>query len=181
PFSPKHWRSCAACASAARRNPDQTMTTTFPTSTNSVATLRDALRHLSRANRTTNALTAIEAWRWQRLSHDFAALAHRHQLPPLLANNGGPWTTWLALGGRGAGKTRLGAEFVRALALGLTPYADVPHHQIALVGETDHDVREVMIEGAAGLMRAGPWRERPVWSPTRKRLEWSNGAVAQAF
>ena len=116
-----------------------------------------------------------------RCDHDFAALAHAHQDPPAAANNGGPWTTWLALGGRGAGKTRLGAEFVRALALGLSPYADAPHGQIALVGETDHDVREVMIEGASGLLRAGPWRERPAWSPTRRRLEWSNGAVAQAF
>ena len=157
------------------------MTTTSPTSMNSVATLRDALRHLSRAGQTTNALTAIETWRWKKLTHDFIALAHAHQDPPRAANNGGPWTTWLALGGRGAGKTRLGAEFVRALALGLPPYAGAPHGHIALVGETEHDVREVMIEGASGLMRAGPWDERPVWSPTRRRLEWQNGAVAQAF
>jgi phage terminase large subunit-like protein len=157
------------------------MTTTFPTSMNSVAILRDALRHLSRAGRTTNALARIDTWRWKRLSGDFVSLAHAHQEPPAAANNGGPWTTWLALGGRGAGKTRLGAEFVRALALGLPPYADAPHGQIALVGETAHDVREVMIEGASGLMRAGPWRERPVWSPSRGRLEWENGAVAQAF
>ena len=126
-------------------------------------------------------LTAIALPWLRRLNHDFAPLAHRHQLPPAFANNGGPWTTWLALGGRGAGKTRLGAEFVRALALGLPPYAEAPHGHIALVGETAHDVREVMIEGASGLMRAGPWRERPIWSPTRGRLEWQNGAVAQAF
>ena len=126
-------------------------------------------------------LSRLQLWRLSRLSHDFAALAHRHQRPPLLANNGGPWTTWLALGGRGAGKTRLGAEFVRALALGLPPYAQTPHRAIALVGETAHDVREVMIEGPSGILRAGPWRERPLWLPTRGRLEWSNGAVAQAF
>jgi len=117
----------------------------------------------------------------QRLGHDFAALAHQHQLPPAHANNGGPWTTWLMLGGRGAGKTRLGAEFVRALALGIAPYADAPHGSIALIGETDHDVREVMIEGPSGILRVGPWRERPAWSPSRGRLEWHNGAVAQVF
>jgi phage terminase large subunit-like protein len=129
----------------------------------------------------TEALTALPP-RWRRrLGHDFITLAHAHQEPPALANNGGPWTTWLALGGRGAGKTRLGAEFVRALALGVPPYADAPHARIALVGETDHDVREVMIEGASGLLRAGPWSDRPAWSPSRRRLEWSNGAVAQAF
>ena len=155
------------------------MTTTSPTSMNSVATLRDALRHLSRAGQTTNALAQIETWRWKRLHNDFVAFAHAHQFPPAFANNGGPWTTWLALGGRGAGKTRLGAEFVRALALGIPPYAEQPHGQIALIGETEHDVREVMVEGISG--RAGPWRERPLWSPSRRRLEWQNGAVAQAF
>ena len=49
-----------------------------------------------------------------RFDSDFISLAHRHQEPPVLANGGGPWTTWLMLGGRGAGKTRLGAEWVRA-------------------------------------------------------------------
>jgi phage terminase large subunit-like protein len=73
--------------------------------------------------------------------------------PPLHANRGGAWTTWLMLGGRGAGKTRLGAEWVRALAHGTPPYAEHRSLQIALVGETEHDVREVMIEGPAGLLR----------------------------
>jgi phage terminase large subunit-like protein len=127
-------------------------------------------------------LTAIPELRpWARLDSDFVTLAHRHQEPPAAANNGGPWTTWLALGGRGAGKTRLGAEWVRALAHGLAPYAEAPHGRIALVGESEHDVREVMIEGASGLLRASPRGERPAWSPTRRRLEWHNGAVAQAF
>jgi phage terminase large subunit-like protein len=85
------------------------------------------------------------------------------------------------LGGRGAGKTRLGAEWVRALAHGRPPYADRAHGRIALVGETAHDAREVMIEGASGILRTTPRSERPVWLPTRKRLEWGNGAVAQAF
>jgi phage terminase large subunit-like protein len=116
-----------------------------------------------------------------RCDGDFIALAHAHQEPPALANNGGPWTTWLALGGRGAGKTRLGAEFVRALALGIPPYASEPHGRIALVGETEHDVREVMIEGASGLLRISPRGERPVWTSSRRLLEWPNGAIAQAF
>ena len=60
------------------------------------------------------------------------------------------------LGGRGAGKTRLGAEWVRAQANGIAPYADQRAMHIALVGETEHDVREVMIEGPAGLLRVSP-------------------------
>src|SRR6476660_8632690 len=52
---------------------------------------------------------------------------------------------------------------------------------IALVGETEHDVREVMIEGPSGLLRAAPYGERPLWIPSRRRLEWNNGAAALAF
>jgi phage terminase large subunit-like protein len=108
-------------------------------------------------------------------------LAHPHQEQPSVGRNGRPWTTWLVLGGRGAGKTRLGAEWVRALAQGTGPYASRRHRRIALVGETEHDVREVMIEGASGLLRTSPPRERPVWISSRKLLEWPNGAVGQAY
>jgi phage terminase large subunit-like protein len=118
---------------------------------------------------------------WQKLDRDFAALAHRHQEPPACANNGGAWTTWLMLGGRGAGKTRTGAEFVRALVHGHAPYAGAPHGAIALVGETEHDVREVMIEGPTGILRTSPRSERPQWTASRRRLEWPNGATAYAF
>ena len=55
------------------------------------------------------------------------------------------------------------------------------HRHIALIGETEHDVREVMIEGVSGLLRISPRDQRPLWFPTRRRLEWPNGAVAQAF
>ncbi|MFZ0458245.1 MAG: terminase family protein, partial [Rhodoplanes sp.] len=71
-------------------------------------------------------------------------------MPPSCANGGGPWTTWLFLGGRGAGKTWAGARWVRGLALGLQPFAAQPVGRIALVGETEHDVREVMVEGVSG-------------------------------
>ena len=123
------------------------------------------------------ALPELRAW----LDRDFASLCHVHQEPPAAANNGKPWTTWLVLGGRGAGKTRLGAEWVRAAAYGTTPYAERRHRHIALIGETEHDVREVMIEGVSGLLRISPRDQRPLWFPTRRRLEWPNGAVAQAF
>ena len=106
---------------------------------------------------------------------DFANAALAHQLPPERANNGGPWTTWLVLGGRGAGKTRAGAEWVRGLAR-----AD-GKARIALIGETEHDVREVMVEGVSGLLAVHPYAERPEWFSSRRRLEWGNGAVAQIF
>jgi phage terminase large subunit-like protein len=53
--------------------------------------------------------------------------------------------------------------------------------RIVLVGQTEHDEREVMIEGVSGLLAVHGWHERPTWLLSRKRLEWSNGAVAQVF
>jgi phage terminase large subunit-like protein len=120
-----------------------------------------------------------------RESHEIVSrwkiFAHAHQTPPDLAPSGKPWLTWLMIGGRGAGKTRAGAEWVRAQALGLPPFAAEKAARIALVGETEHDVREVMIEGVSGLLAVHGWHERPVWLPSRKRLEWRDGQVAQVF
>jgi phage terminase large subunit-like protein len=115
------------------------------------------------------------------IATEWEIFAHAHQTPPDLAPSGKPWLTWLMIGGRGAGKTRAGAEWIRAQALGLPPFATQKASRIALVGETEHDVREVMIEGVSGLLAVHGWHERPTWLPSRKRLEWSNGAVAQAF
>lgn len=91
------------------------------------------------------------------------------------------WTNWLLLGGRGAGKTRAGAEWVRAVALGDPLYTRVAVERIALVGETYNDAREVMVEGPSGLLAVHPKRTRPTWLSSRRRLEWSNGAVAHVF
>jgi len=96
--------------------------------------------------------------------------AHEHQRVPQA-----DWTTWLILGGRGAGKTRAGAEWVKQVA------QNDGNAQIALIGETEHDVREVMIEGVSGLLAVHTGEERPQWIPSRRRIEWKNGAVAQAF
>ena len=74
--------------------------------------------------------------------------AHEHQKQP-----DGDWTTWLILGGRGAGKTRAGAEWVRHIANDNKGGAIAPP-SIALVAETYADAREVMIEGPSGI-RAG--------------------------
>lgn len=117
----------------------------------------------------------------ESLLHDWPMWARADQLPPALAPNGRPWTTWLVLGGRGAGKTRTGAEWVRGIALGRPPFATAPVGRIALVAETAQDLREVMIEGVSGLLAIHPRDERPEWQVSRRRLVWPNGAVAQGF
>jgi phage terminase large subunit-like protein len=117
----------------------------------------------------------------RRLADDFALFAHPHQEHAEESHDGTPWITWLVLGGRGAGKTRLGAEWVRALVHGTPPYAAHRYGALALVGESERDARDVMVEGSSGLLKISPRLERPVWVPTRRRLEWPNGAVAQVF
>src|SRR3954468_16568129 len=155
-------------------------TTCLQTSMNAATNLRGALTLAPQAGLTAEMVAALPELQ-SHLDSDFPLLCHQHQDPPALANNGKPWTTWLVLGGRGAGKTRLGAEWVRAAARGTPPYAQQACRHIALIEESEHDVREVMIEGVSGLLRISPRAERPLWMPSRRRLEWATGAVAQAF
>ena len=85
------------------------------------------------------------------------------------------------MGGRGAGKTRAGAEWVRSQVEGARPLdAGVAGH-VALVGETIEQVREVMVFGPSGILACSPPDRKPVWEAGRKRLVWPNGAVAQVF
>lgn len=115
------------------------------------------------------------------LAHDWMLWARDDQLPPLATPDGRPWRTWLILGGRGAGKTRSGAEWVRAQALGLPPLAAEPAMRIALVGETLSDVRRIMVEGVSGLLAVHAPHEKPDYSSTRGELAWPSGAIAQMF
>jgi hypothetical protein len=77
-------------------------------------------------------ITDLEA---EFIGTDWALFAQPHQIPPPLTQAGEPWLTWLLIGGRGAGKTRAGAEWIRAQALGLPPLAQSAVGSIALVGE----------------------------------------------
>jgi len=110
------------------------------------------------------------------LPYLFEFWALEHQLPP-----DGDWRTWVIMGGRGAGKTRAGAEWVRAQVEGARPLDEGRCKRLALLGETIDQVREVMIFGESGIMACSPPDRRPEWQATRKRLIWPNGAIAQAF
>lgn len=106
----------------------------------------------------------------------FEFWAFPHQLPP-----DGAWKTWVVMGGRGAGKTRAGAEWVRAEVEGSRPTDAGRARRVALVGETVDQVREVMIFGDSGILACSPPDRRPEWEATRRRLVWPNGAVAQVY
>lgn len=124
-------------------------------------------------------LSSLSTYELRALHYDFELWARDDQLPPASAQSGAAWTTWLMLGGRGAGKTRAGAEWVRALACA-APVA-TPPARIALVGETLGQARSVMIEGVSGLLAVHPPDARPLYEPTKRQVTWANGAVAQLF
>jgi phage terminase large subunit-like protein len=100
------------------------------------------------------------------------------QLPPDALCDDANWLVWLLLGGRGAGKTRAGAEWVRARAMGNVSGGLAPARRIALVGPTFAEARSVMVEGVSGVLAVHRDHERP---KSLKRLHWRNGAVAQLF
>lgn len=110
------------------------------------------------------------------LPYLFEFWALPHQTPPA-----GNWKTWVIMGGRGAGKTRAGAEWVRSMVEGAGPLDGGAARRVALVGETIDQVREVMVFGDSGILACSPPDRRPEWQATRKRLVWPNGAVAQVF
>lgn len=112
----------------------------------------------------------------QFLIHHWPFWARQDQLPP-----SGNWLTWLILGGRGAGKTRAGAEWIKSQVEGATPLATGRSRHIALIGETLLAVREVMIEGPSGLNRITASGWRPEFIASRQLLIWPNGAQAQIF
>jgi phage terminase large subunit-like protein len=99
------------------------------------------------------------------------ALARPNQLPP----PGDWWQIWLLLAGRGFGKTRTLAEWVcDQVASGLAS-------RIALVAATAADARDVLVEGASGILSVvPPWR-RPIYEPSKRRLTWTNGAIATTY
>jgi phage terminase large subunit-like protein len=95
------------------------------------------------------------------LYFDWQRWAHEAQKPPA-----GDWTTWLLMGGRGAGKTRAGAEWIRQRAT-------AGEGPIAIVGETITEAIAVMVKGPSGLLAVTPPGERPKLSGFE--LRWPNG------
>ena len=116
-------------------------------------TLRASLRDLALEGRLKEYLARCRRRRCRSLHETYIGRAGDHQVPP---DEAAAWHTWLMLGGRGAGKTRAGAEWVNGMAGGLLGIAERRAMRIALVGETLADVRDVMVEGLSGLVATVP-------------------------
>ncbi len=113
---------------------------------------------------------ALTPAQWRMLIDCWELTARPDQLPPP-----GDWSLWLMLAGRGFGKTRAGAEWIDGLAR--------RHRQvrIALVGASQQDVRQVMIEGESGLLSLTGRGERPTYEPSLRRLIWPGGSMAICY
>jgi phage terminase large subunit-like protein len=145
--------------------------------TDSAAILRCAFSDSIRLGTLESFLADLSADELNRLHHDFELWARDDQLPPERAGGGAPWTVWLMLGGRGAGKTRAGAEWVRAIV----QRPDASDMRVALIGETLADARAVMVEGVSGLLSVHPPEAKPLFEPSKRQVTWPNGAIAQLF
>ncbi len=126
--------------------------------------------------RQTEFLDALDPHSLRALPYLFEFWAMPHQVPPR-----GDWRTWVILGGRGAGKTRAGSEWVRREVEGAGPLDPGRSHRLALIGETFDQTRDVMVFGESGILKSSPPDRRPSWEAGRKRLVWPNGAMAQVF
>jgi phage terminase large subunit-like protein len=111
------------------------------------------------------AMTPLEC---AQLFHDWNFWARPDQAPPP-----GDWVVWLILAGRGAGKTRAGAEAVRHWT------QDYPI--VNLIGPTANDVRDTMVLGESGILTCCRRDEMPRYLDAASRIEWRNGAIALLF
>jgi phage terminase large subunit-like protein len=118
-------------------------------------------------------LAVLEDLDMESLVWDWSAWARPEQRPP----GGDDWSIWLYLAGRGAGKTRSAAEWVREKAR----YTNQGQLRFALVARTAADVRDVIVEGESGIINVSPPSERPHYEPSKRRLTWPNGNTATLF
>jgi phage terminase large subunit-like protein len=106
----------------------------------------------------------------EELLYDWAGFnARPEQIEPP-----GDWDVWAIIAGRGFGKTRSGAEWVRTQIKNGS-------RRIALVAETQKDLEDVMVNGESGIMSVFPPAERPKVTYKPIRMVFPNGAVALGY
>ena len=132
-----------------------------------IASLPRVERHALLEGLSGNALAALP-WLWEFWAHP------DHQMAPA-----GDWRIWVIMGGRGAGKTRAGAEWIRAQVEGATPLASGRCRRVCLLGETIDEARAVMVEGDSGILAVSPPDRRPEVKTSQSKLVWPNGAEAR--
>ena len=125
------------------------------------------LPHAQRADAIETIQPGISRRLSTRLNYFWPLYARDSQLPP-----DGDWDTWLILAGRGFGKTRAGAEWVRAQVE--TRQA----HRIALVARSLPEALSIMVHGESGIINISPPWNMPIYEPSKRKLTWPTGAFA---
>lgn len=115
-------------------------------------------------------LSSLSAKERAALEYTWEWWARPNQLEP-----DGDWRVWLLLSGRGSGKTRAGAEWVRKII------EKGRASRVALVAATAADARDVVTEGDSGLLNICPRWNRPIYEPSKRRLTWPSGAIATLY
>lgn len=133
------------------------------------SSLAEELLRLERPERIA-AIAEMSAEQRLKLQPHWRLWAHPGQVPPAQG-----WHTWLIMAGRGYGKTRAGAEWVREIA------ERDPTARIALVGASLGEARRVMVEGESGLLAISQPEKRPLFEPSKRELRWGNGAIATLY
>ena len=129
-----------------------------------------SLPHAERPDAIESIRHGLRKREFTELMYNWPLRARDSQLPPEE-----DWDTWLILAGRGFGKTRTGAEWVRA-------QVENKHaHRIALVARTLSEAQSIMIEGESGLLNICPPLNKPIYEPSKRKLTWPSGAYALAF
>ena len=138
----------------------------------------DTLRQLP-ATKVKNLFDQLGPLKVDELQHDWSFWGRDAQFPP----TDNDWNTWLINAGRGFGKTRCGAEWVRQQVKN-------GHKRIACVASTNSDIERVMVKGESGFLSVcwkhdkdnkGKLMGFPEWSPTKRSLTWANGAKVEFY
>jgi phage terminase large subunit-like protein len=115
-------------------------------------------------------LKGVSAAELGALEYNWEFWARPDQLPPPP-----PWRTWLLRGGRGSGKTRSSAEWVRA------EMTSGRRRQMGIIAPTADSLRGICVEGPSGLLSVGPPDERPQYEPSTRRVVYANGGIVRLF
>lgn len=137
-------------------------------STSSGKRIIDRLLELSRDEREKFLSTFTED-QLAQFTYDWHSWARPNQLPPDDFQTGKK-TKWLFSAGRGAGKTRSGAEWLRE------QHEQKGYDRTTIVAATAGDARDIMVEGESGILAVCPAWFRPVYEPSKMRLTWPNGS-----
>ena len=99
--------------------------------------------------------------------------------PEQIAPEDPEWDIWVLLAGRGFGKTRTGAEYIKDVMIA------TPNIRVGVIGQTIAAVRDVCLEGESGLLAVLPpeqWQSGGgKYNRSLGQLKLKNGSMAFSF